>query len=810
MLLKLKNLRISVKINLVVVITVFLIISISGYVNNEMEKSDAVEAAIESANNTAVVIRDSLEEDMMNWNPERIQNTVKIIAKNQKNIKKVIIVDQHDAILASTNEKELGEVINKTQGVCSKCHGLLSKKSLENKTLDGEPMTIRASKENLTIAAPVLNKESCSSADCHYHSADDKVLGMIQVDFSLKSIYAEIFKRRTEIIIVNLIAITVISLVIYLCLKVLITIPTRRLLKDIKQVAGGDLTHQAKVSSEDEIGQLAQGFNPMVKKLHASVKKDRKHKEYLEKEIARVQQVIEAAASGDLSVKFEVIRSDEFGRIGESLNKMTDELDRMIREEKERHEYLERQVDRLQEVMEATSHGDLSKRYVPEKEDQIGRLGISLNNTISDLDEMFKSQKESHEYLQRQVGHLSKHIRTIASGDFNAVYYSEKNDEFGKIGNELNRMVKNIKAMIEQIESLKFADKRKKEILEEQIREIQEIIAHAARGDFTKALSSNSTDHIIGELKNNLNMMFRSLCVMIRKIGDSSSLVEESSQTLATIASQLEKGAQEQASSIEEAYDGVGRMKDSISEIARSSENVMVISSGASNQARTGGETISKALDSMNGVTETMGDIQGVMSELETSAEDIEEIVKVINEFSDQTNLLALNASIEAARAGDYGRGFSVVAKEVGVLAASTAESTREIAAMVKKIRDGVKKAISTTNNGMQVVIDSRDMALESRSVLSEIIQAVDQVSTHVQNTVATLEGQRTMSVRITEDMHRVSDISKESAHIAREAAFSVQTLTTLALELDAIVQQFKITQDDPKDRRTIELLALS
>lgn len=791
----LKNLRISTKINVIVGVSVVLVICAYGFINNEMEKRNAIDSSMHNAIHSAIVIRDSLETDMMTQDNEHIQDTISIMTSNQEAIRKVFIVNKHDEVLASTNVKELGTTLNKSDGVCGKCHGMYSERTLRSKTNNGEPMVTETENGVVSIVVPVMNKPGCSEADCHVHSADDAALGMIQVDYSLADVYASISRRQIQTIIVGLLSIFLITGIIYLCVRVLVTKPARKLLKAMEKVAAGDLSVQAETLNNDELGRLAAGFNPMVNKLNTLVTRDRKRKEYLECEIGRVQEVIQAAAAGNLSQKFEVRKRDEFGKIGESLNKMTDELSAMIAKDKQRNEYLERQVDKLQEVMIASSHGDFSLRYIAEKDDQIGRLGKGLNGMLEDLSTMIEADKERRRYLEKQVGKLMEHIRVVAGGHFDREFVADRDDEFGRIGNALNRMSRSIKAMIDQIELMKFEDKRKKEILEEQVGEIQAIVAQAAKGDFTRALTSRSADPIIGELKSNLNMMFHSLCVMISKIGQSSALVEASSHTLNDIALKLDSGAAEQVEAIVGATTAVDEMSASISDVARRSETVMIISAGAAKQAKSGGETVSRALDRIKGFTETMYEIQEVMEDLQTSAEDIDGIVKVINEFSDQTNLLALNASIEAARAGDYGRGFSVVAKEVSILAASTAESTREIANMVRKIHESVNKASETAGKGMTVATESQDMALESRQALTDIIEAVDKVSMHIFDTVTSLEGQKTMSEIITEDMHKVSEISRNSAGIARDAALSVQTLTALSLELDAIVQQFKISQ---------------
>ncbi|MEW5944583.1 MAG: methyl-accepting chemotaxis protein, partial [bacterium] len=357
----------------------------------------------------------------------------------------------------------------------------------------------------------------------------------------------------------------------------------------------------------------------------------------------------------------------------------------------------------------------------------------------------------------------------------------------------LSEMTRSIRTMIEQIESLKRNDRDEKERLEARVREISAAVELVAMGDLTGALSPESEDAIIGGLKENLNMMSGSLRNMIGKVSESAALVEKSSRTISAIMDRLESGAKTQRSSIEDASRSVGGLLESLGEVVERSEKVTAISLRAADQARTGGGTVSDALDSMEKINEAMGGIQEVMQELEAGAEGIGEIVQVIDEISDQTNLLALNASIEAARAGDYGRGFSVVAREVSGLAQRSVESTREITSIVRTIQDRVRNAIQTTDAGMRVVRESHKLARESGEALNQIIASVEEVTTLIRETVTALEAHRDRSGAITDAMAKVSEISRESSRIVRDAAAAVQALMRLAGDLDLIVQQFKI-----------------
>ncbi|MEW5947034.1 MAG: HAMP domain-containing protein, partial [bacterium] len=218
-----------------------------------------------------------------------------------------------------------------------------------------------------------------------------------------------------------------------------------------ERVARGDLdVEPLEVVSSDETGRLTASFNLMVQNLRTMVEKDRERREYLEGEVSRLVEVIAAAADGDLSRRFEITRRDEFAKIGEALNRMTADLQARIEEDRRRREYLEREVGRLLEVMLAASGGDFTKSYDVKTGDEIGRLGGALNRMIGELKDMIDTAKRRRSHLEQQVSRLLEYIQTVASGDFAAVFDSERDDEFGRIGGALSEMMRSIRTMIEQ------------------------------------------------------------------------------------------------------------------------------------------------------------------------------------------------------------------------------------------------------------------------------------------------------------------------------------------------------------------------
>lgn len=787
---RLRNMPIAPKLIIAVAFTLAVVIGMLGFTNNKMENGHDMEASRDSAHRTNLLILDALARDMEYGAVDGIRDTIGMLKKRQPDINRIRVIGEEGRVIASSDRKEIGMKLNKSEKICASCH----------EAKENIPGISQFGTNFITVSTSIKNEKKCSEAECHMHDASKDILGMIHTDFSLKSLNASIEQRRLETLIAVLVAIFIVTIIIALFLRFFVSQPVNSLLSAMNKVADGDLDYHHRIVRRDEIGQLATGFNNMIARLKGMVGQlqnimdgNRERSAYLESEVARLRQTMEAAASGDLSVRYDVRAQDEFALIGESLNKMTSELNSRIIEDERRHRDLETQVRKMLGVMEASANGDLSQRYDEKRDDEIGRLGMTLNRMLDDLNCLINDGKARHEHLEAEVARLLRHIKLLASGDFEVEFKAAGNDSFGQIGDALNKMSDSIVEMIKKIEDMTAQDHRKRQVLQTQVEGILRIVTRASQGDLTKSLSRGGGDEVIEELKQRLNRMFNSLRDMIGKIGESSGKIEQNGEAIHDVTGRLEAGVVKQLDFIERTAAAVDDMAKSITDMGYRSNAMMRISREAAHQANSGGETVSRALESMTTISDSMHEIHSVIEELETSTDDIKGIVKVIQEFSDQTQLLALNASIEAARAGDFGRGFSVVAKEISSLAQNTVNSAREITSVVNKVQSRVSRATSAANDTAGIVRDSVSLAKESGQALDEIIDAVEQVSTLIRDTVSALDEQKTKSETIRGNMDQVSMISSESADRVRDAALTAQALNELANELDGMVQQFKI-----------------
>ena len=258
-------------------------------------------------------------------------------------------------------------------------------------------------------------------------------------------------------------------------------------------------------------------------------------------------------------------------------------------------------------------------------------------------------------------------------------------------------------------------------------------------------------------------------------------------------------GAQEQSSQATEVAGAVEQMTKTIYETTKNTGQATEASKNAGKSAKEGGHVVEETIHGMNRIAVVVKQSAATVQELGKSSDQIGEIVQVIDDIADQTNLLALNAAIEAARAGEQGRGFAVVADEVRKLAERTTKATKEIATMIKQIQKDTSGAVESMQQGTVEVESGKLLAEKAGTSLREIIHGAEQVVDIVSQVAAASEEQSSAAEQISKNIESISSVTQESASGIQQIAHASEDLNRLTLNLQELVARFKVDEGGSK-----------
>jgi methyl-accepting chemotaxis protein len=313
-----------------------------------------------------------------------------------------------------------------------------------------------------------------------------------------------------------------------------------------------------------------------------------------------------------------------------------------------------------------------------------------------------------------------------------------------------------------------------------------------AEGDLTVKIEAAGNDET-GQLLMAMKTMGEKLKAVLGEIKQASESVASGSEQLSASSEEITRTMSDQSHRSEQIATAAEEMSQTVIDIAKNASTIAQSASATAGTAKRGAEVVNKNVEETKTIAETVNKSTHVMKSLGEKSSQIGEIVAVINDIADQTNLLALNAAIEAARAGEQGRGFAVVADEVRKLAERTAKATSEISQMIGAIQGEVDNAVSAMGNTNKQVEVGLQYSLEAGEQLGAIVQSVNTLQSMVQQIATATEEMSTTSGSISGDIQGVTEGAKEISLGSDQIAQSSAELARLAGQLKSIVGQFKV-----------------
>jgi methyl-accepting chemotaxis protein len=370
--------------------------------------------------------------------------------------------------------------------------------------------------------------------------------------------------------------------------------------------------------------------------------------------------------------------------------------------------------------------------------------------------------------IVRPVKKLSLIATRVSEGDINCII----DDVPSRSRDEVDQLNRSFQELVSYMKGLSVA---------------AELIA---ANDLTASVQPKSDKDVLGK---SFKIMIANLSGMIRQLAEHARELVSAATEIASSSELMSRGARDQSDQVNQVSTAVEEMTATIVESSKNASEASKAAKSAADTATTGGAIVNDSIQAMQTIAQTVRQSADSIAKLATSADQIGAIISVIDDIADQTNLLALNAAIEAARAGEQGRGFAVVADEVRKLAERTGKATGEITDMIKGIQRETVEAVHSMETGIQVVDRGRELSDQAGSSLHEIVAMAQQVTEMIRQMATAAEEQSAASEQIAKSVESISGVTKETASGAEQSAAAAEELSRQAEGLQKMVSQFRL-----------------
>lgn len=340
-------------------------------------------------------------------------------------------------------------------------------------------------------------------------------------------------------------------------------------------------------------------------------------------------------------------------------------------------------------------------------------------------------------------------------------------------------------------ETLRMQAETERNASQEAILRLMNEMGDLADGDLT--IRATVTEDITGAIADSVNYTIEELSVLVKRINDAATRVAAASETAQKTTDELLAASETQSNEIRSANSSVLSMAESMTNVsgnANESARVALVSLAA---AQKGSAAVTNSIKGMNEIRQQIQETSKRIKRLGESSQEIGEIVELISDITEQTNVLALNAAIQAASAGEAGRGFTVVAEEVQRLAERSAEATKQIAAIVKTIQTDTHDAVSAMENSTQNVVEGAQLSDAAGQALEEISTVSQNLAQLIESISGDTQKQAAVATEVAKLMQNILHITEQTTTGTRQTAVSIGELAELASELKGSVAGFKV-----------------